>query len=190
MRCPVCDADNLDDSPECTSCGKTFPSHAGDGAAAAALEELEMTQVASADEAVRAEPLAGLEHTRLQEDRVAQPQWTGGALPLDRTQHQVDAGAPGGWSGDIELDSGREPDSGERTPVPTDTATCPWCGTASLGAICDACGRRKARFAEPPPEEERRASGEGTVTCPACFARVAREVRCSDCGMPFPLREL
>jgi len=149
-----------------------------------------MTQVASADEAVRAEPLAGLEHTRLQEDRVAQPQWTGGALPLDRTQYQVDAGVPGGWSGDIELDSGREPDSGERTPVPTETATCPWCGTASLGAICDACGRRKARFAEPLPEKGRRASGEGTVTCPACFARVAREVRCSDCGMPFPLQEL
>jgi hypothetical protein len=169
MRCPVCDAHNLDDSPECTSCGKTFPSHAGSGGAAPALEDLEMTQVASPDGAVRAEPLAGLEHTRFQEDGVAQPQWTGGG---------------------IELDSGREPDSGERTAVPTETATCPWCGTASLGAICDACGRRKARCAEPPPEEEQRASGAGTVTCPACFARVAREVRCSDCGMPFPLQEL
>ena len=148
MRCPVCDADNLDDSPECTSCGKTFPSHAGDGAAAAALEELEMTQVASPVQAVRAEPLVGLEHTRFQDD------------------------------------------SGERTPLPTETAICPWCGAASLDAICDACGRRKARFNEPPPAEERRKSGEGTVTCPACFARVAREVRCSDCGMPFPLQEL
>src|SRR3989442_1677162 len=152
MRCPVCDADNLDDSPECTSCGKTFPSRAGDGGAAAALEELEMTQVASADEAVRAEPLAGLEHTRLQEDRVAQPQWTGGALPLDRTKSRGDAGVRGGGRGDIELAPGGERERGGRTPVPTETATCPWCGTASLGAICDACGRRKARFAEPPLE--------------------------------------
>src|SRR5439155_25628280 len=85
---------------------------------------------------------------------------------------------------------GRGRQGAGRTPVPTETATCPWCGTASPGAICDTCGRRKARFAEPPPEEERRASVEGTITCPACFARVAREVRCSDCGMPFPLQEL
>ena len=99
------------------------------------------------------------------------------------------AKAQGARGGEIEVDRGREPDSGERTPVPTETATCPWCGTASPGAICDTCGRRKARFAEPPPEE-RRASVEGTITCPACFARVAREVRCSDCGMPFPLQEL
>src|SRR2546421_13061890 len=99
MRCPVCDADNLDDSPECTSCGKTFPSRAGDGGAAAALEELEMTQVASADEAVRAEPLGGLGHTRLQEDRGARPQWSGGAPPPDRTQYPVGAGGAAGGRG-------------------------------------------------------------------------------------------
>jgi len=28
------------------------------------------------------------------------------------------------------------------------------------------------------------------VTCPSCFARVAKEIRCSDCGVPFPLQEL
>src|SRR2546426_1606910 len=76
MRCPVCDSDNLDDSAECVSCGKAFPSRAEDGRAAAALEELEMTQVAPPEAPVRVEPLAGLEHTRLPADRAAQSQWT------------------------------------------------------------------------------------------------------------------
>ena len=190
MRCPVCDSDNLDDSAECVSCGKAFPSRAEDGRAAAALEELEMTQVAPPEAPVRVEPLAGLEHTRLPADRAAQSQWTAEAVPLERTQHEVDAEAQGAWEGEIEVDPGREPDSGERTPLPAETAICPWCGAASLAAICDGCGRRKARFAGPPPGQRQRASEEGTVTCPACFARVAREVRCSDCGTPFPLQEL
>ena len=190
MRCPVCDSDNLDDSAECVSCGKAFPSRAEDGRAAAALEELEMTQVAPPEAPVRVEPLAGLEHTRLPADRAAQSQWTAEAMPLERTQHEVDAEAQGAWEGEIEVDPGREPDSGERTPLPAETAICPWCGVASLAAICDGCGRRKARFAAPPSEAPQRASEEGSVTCPACFARVAREVRCSDCGTPFPLQEL
>jgi len=29
-----------------------------------------------------------------------------------------------------------------------------------------------------------------TMTCPSCFARVPQGIRCSDCGMPFPLQEL
>src|SRR5436190_966617 len=81
------------------------------------------------------------------------------------------------------------PGAGEDTPVADESSSCPWCGEASRGAICDACGRRKSSSAAPPPQSEAVASGE-TVTCPACFARVSREVRCSDCGMPFPLQEL
>src|SRR5256885_423456 len=99
MRCPVCDSDNLDDSAECVSCGKAFPSRAEDGRAAAALEELEMTQVAPPEAPVRVEPLAGLEHTRLPADRAAQSQWTAEAMPLERTQHEVDAEAQGAWEG-------------------------------------------------------------------------------------------
>ena len=79
---------------------------------------------------------------------------------------------------------------GEPTPAPPETATCPWCGTRSLGAVCDSCGRRKSRYAAPPVAEERRAATGEIVTCPSCFARVAKEVRCSDCGVPFPLQEL
>jgi hypothetical protein len=190
MRCPVCDAENLDDSPECIGCGKELPSHAKGGGVAAPPEGLEMTQVAPPDLAARIEPLAGLERTAFPDEPAAQPQWTAGPLPLERTLHEVGDGAQGAWSGPIEVDRAREPDIGERTPLPTETAICPWCGTASLDAVCDACGRRKARFAGPEAEVERRLRTEEIVTCPACFARVAREMRCSDCGVPFPLQEL
>src|SRR6202022_4756307 len=99
------------------------------------------------------------------------------------------AGArPPGARGE-EAGGGGEKKRGGPTPVAAQSATCPWCGEASLGAICDACGRRKSRYAAPAREREAVASGE-TVTCPACFARVSREVRCSDCGMPFPLQEI
>src|SRR2546421_566575 len=187
---PVAGADTWDVSGKGGGGGRASPPGGGEAPAAAALEELEMTRVAPPDAPVRVEPLAGLEHTRLPADRAAQSQWTAEAVPLERTQHEVDAEAQGAWEGEIEVDPGREPDSGERTPLPAETAICPWCGAASLAAICDGCGRRKARVAGPPPQERERASEEGTLTCPACFARVAREERCSDCGTPFPLQEL
>src|SRR2546428_7343425 len=112
MRCAGCDSDNLNDSAECVSCGKAFPSRAEDGRAAAALEELEMAQVAPPEAPVRVEPLAGLEHTRLPADRAAQSQWTAEAMPLERTQHEVDAEAQGAWEGEIEVDPRPEPGSG------------------------------------------------------------------------------
>src|SRR2546426_10905155 len=112
MRCPVCDSDNLDDSAECVSCGKAFPSRAEDGRAAAALEELEMTQVAPPEAPVRVEPLAGLEHTRLPADRAAQSQWTAEAMPLERTQHEGDAEAQGAWGAGIGANPGAGPSGG------------------------------------------------------------------------------
>src|SRR2546421_411392 len=65
----------------------------------------------------------------------------------------------------------------------------PGWGEAARGAVGGAGGRRRPRPAAPPPRSEAVAWGE-TVPSPACFARVSREVRCSDCGMPFPLQEL
>src|SRR2546428_9821276 len=113
MRCPVCDSDNLDDSAECVSCGKAFPSRAEDGRAAAALEELEMTQVAPPEAPVRVEPLAGLEHTPLPAGPAAPSQWTAEAMPLERTHHEVDAEAHGAWASEIEVDPGPDADSGD-----------------------------------------------------------------------------
>ena len=133
--------------------------------------------------------LPGLEMTKVEEG-AASTQWTGGPLAaLEPTRHEPAAGATPAWTAELELDPGRAADDAERTPVAPETATCPWCGAISLSAVCDACGRRKARYLQAVPREQAAASGE-TVTCPSCFARVGRDVRCSDCGMPFPLQEL
>jgi hypothetical protein len=172
MQCPVCDADNLDDAVECAGCGRMFASGQGAGGEGGPLEGLETTHFAPTGLA-RPESLPGVERTQIEADPQAASEWTAGELALESTLHEVAVG----------------PTSRERTPVAAESASCPWCGEASLGAICDACGRRKARYAAPAPEREAAVSGE-TVTCPACFARVSREVRCSDCGMPFPLQEL
>jgi hypothetical protein len=188
MQCPVCDAENLDDAVECAGCGRMFASGPGAGEADGPLEGLETTRFAPTDPA-RPESLPGVERTQIEADPRAASEWTAGELALESTQHEVAAGATTAWTPGGEIDRGRESTSGERTTVAAESASCPWCGETSPGAICDACGRRKSRYAAPAREREAVASGE-TVTCPACFARVSREVRCSDCGMPFPLQEL
>jgi hypothetical protein len=167
MQCPVCDADNLDDAVECATCGRQL-AQAPDLANAPPLDGLELTRVVSSDLEATSDPIPGLELTPIESDPRAPTQWTPGPL---------------------EVDLGREP-RGERVPVPDESAICPWCGATSLGALCDACGRRKSRYAVPPPERRQRSGPAETVTCPSCFARVLREVRCSDCGLPFPLQEL
>jgi hypothetical protein len=153
------------------------------------IEGLEATQLASPDLAVHVEPLAGLEQTRVEETSDGPPQWTAGPLPLERTQHDAVSGNDDPV-GVLEVDRGRENDAADRTPMPSESATCPWCGTPSLGAICDSCGRRKARYLAPAGPEGPGAAPDAMVNCPACFARVAKGARCSDCGMPFPLQEL
>ena len=188
MQCPVCEAENLDDAVECAGCGRTLAAGPGAGEDGGSLEGLETTHFAPVDPG-RIESLPGVEPTQLESDPQAPSEWTGGDLALESTLHEAAAGATAARSPGAEIDRAREPKSGERTPVADESSSCPWCGEASRGAICDACGRRKSRSAAPPPQSEAVASGE-TVTCPACFARVSREVRCSDCGMPFPLQEL
>jgi len=187
MQCPVCEAENPDDVLECAGCGRGLTSAAAT-ASISRLDGLEPTQVASADLAVAVEALPGLEMTQL-EAGDAPAQWTPGPLELEPTFHEPVAGATPAWTADVELDLGRAAGDGERTPVAPETATCPWCGAVSLSAVCDACGRRKARYLQVAPRERAAASGE-TVTCPSCFARVAPGDRCSDCGMSFPLHEL
>jgi len=192
MRCPVCEAENPDDVLECGGCGRALAPGADADVEVSALDGLELTRVESADLPTDVDAVPGLEGTQLEADAASPPQWTAGPLELEPTLHEAAAGATPAWTTDLELDSGREPDSGERTPMQPETATCPWCGAVSLAAVCDACGRRKSRYLEPRQREQvvvSVADGE-TVTCPSCFARVAMGIRCSDCGVPFPLQEL
>jgi hypothetical protein len=191
MQCPVCAADNLDDAIECGGCGLALAPESAGSDEAGQLDGLEPTRLASADRAVHVEALPGVEHTQLEADSTAASQSSAEFLALERTQHEAVAGATPAWTADLEIDRAREPDSGERTVTQPESATCPWCGAVSLGALCDACGRRKSRYLEPQTAAPRAATPTGeTVTCPACFSRVSKEVRCSDCGLPFPLQEL
>jgi|SRR4051794_7667789 hypothetical protein len=191
MRCPVCDTDNLDAAAECASCGKALRAALEDAVPGSpAIEGLLPTQVAEAGLPVAVDAVPDLERTRLQHDAAAPLSWTAGPLALERTAFAEDPQAVSSWTGEVELDLGREGDDAPRTPAPAETAVCPWCGAASLGAVCDGCGRRKLRYSAPPERDVvRRQSGE-TVSCPSCFARVAQDDRCSDCGTPFPAQEL
>jgi hypothetical protein len=188
MQCPICATDNLEDAVECIGCGSAIAPESAAAEHAGPVEGLETTQLASRDLLVDVEALPGVERTELDADPGAAPEWTAGELTLERTEHEA-AGVTAASNADVEIDLGREPESGERTPVPPETATCPWCGAVALGAMCDACGRRKSRYTAASARREATLPGE-TVTCPACFARVVREVRCGQCGMPFPLQEL
>ncbi|HET7785020.1 MAG TPA: hypothetical protein VFL36_03540 [Myxococcales bacterium] len=191
MRCPVCDTENPDAQAECGSCGKALRERQDEGLAPAPpLEGLLPTVEADRDLAVSPEIVPDLERTSIDQDADAPLSWTAGPLALERTALAADPDAVSSWTGGVELDPGRERDAEPRTPAPPETAVCPWCGTASLGAVCDGCGQRKLRYSVEPEREAARIDAGGTVSCPSCFARVAADARCSDCGTPFPVQEL
>lgn len=185
VRCAVCETDNPEDASDCESCGSplaALDSNETDAPVLAGLERthaaavevdvdamagLEATGISSRDLQVEAEPLPGVEPTRL----------------------EANPAAPSNWTAGVDLDPGREPRSFERTTLPPESATCPFCGAASLDAVCDHCGRRKARFTAPSPLARMAALGE-TRLCPSCFARVPGGPRCEECGVPFPVQEL
>ena len=106
---------------------------------------------------------------------------------------EADLSAISLWTiGGVDLDLGRAPDDGVRTPAPQDAKICPWCGTTSDDVVCDNCGRRKIRYAQPAaagPDAVADPNAE-KVHCPACLSRVMPGPRCSECGLPFPLTEI
>jgi hypothetical protein len=188
MRCPVCETENQ--GAQCVTCGKALDTGRDEAFDVAPIEGLEATQLAPPDLAVRVEQLPGVEHTQLAPQMDVAQHWTAGPIALERTEYEPVADALAGGGVGLDLDLGREPESAERTAVPTETAICPFCGTPSLDAVCDVCGRRKLRFTAAADEAGPAAASGETRVCPSCFARVPIEVRCSDCGMPFPLTEL
>jgi hypothetical protein len=184
MRCPLCETENPDDAAECASCGKQLQTDAELFEDAAPIEGLEETLADPWEsESVVIETLPGLEQTqlasrdlRIQDEHVPD---------VERTQLEADVTVPSFWSeSDIDLESGREQDLAPRTEKPQDTGTCPWCGAAATCAVCDSCGRRRARYTEAPLAALARQSDD-TILCPACFARVATGLRCPECGVPF-----
>lgn len=185
VLCAVCETDNPADVSECVECGRTLAAAGSDDGAVGALAGIERTLADPV--AVETSAIAGLEPTALAGRDVAVEDQRVAAL--EPTQLDADPAARSNWTTAVELDSGREMDLEPRTPAPAESAACPYCGTASLGAVCDGCGRRKARFAGPRALAGIAASGE-TRLCPACFARVPASARCEECGVPFPLAEL
>jgi len=184
MRCPLCETENADDLAECASCGKQLHTDAELLDDVMPIEGLEETLCDPWEtESALAETLPDLEQTqvarrdlRIQEERVP---------GVERTQLESDESVPSFWSaGSVELELGREQDLDPRTEKPQDTGTCPWCGAAAAGAVCDSCGRRRARYTEAPAAAAARQSDD-TILCPACFTRVADGPRCVECGVPF-----
>ena len=171
VKCPVCETTNSDDAAECGDCGKIL--------------------FADADLVVDVAPIEGLEETL--HDPLESATGPVAMIPeLERTQIEADPDAVSFWGGgvDPDLDLGREPADGQRTPAPQDTGLCPWCTAPATGAVCDNCGRRRSRYTVPLATAQVARAQDDTVLCPACFARVPTGARCLECGVPFAVVEL
>ncbi len=186
VTCPVCETPNPEDAAECAQCGKVLAVDADLLEDVAPLPGLEQTLQDRVD--ADGEAIPGLEPTLVADPHLEAPDQP---IPgVERTQLEEDPEAPVNWMGGAPIDLGRELDSGERTPAPQDTGTCPWCGSPATGAVCDNCGRRRSRYSAPPAAAQAQAVAGDDVMCPACFARVAPGPRCVECGVPFPVAEL
>jgi hypothetical protein len=181
MRCPLCETENPDDLPECEACGKQLHADAQVLDEVRPLEGLEETVRDPLESGVDPERMAEIEETqiasralRITEERVPD---------VERTPVEQSPGATSSWTvGHIELESGRETDPSPRTQLPADDGHCPWCGAEARNAVCDGCGRRRSKYTQAAPRAAAAATGD-TVLCPACFARVAADGRCAECGV-------
>ncbi|GAC1346822.1 MAG: hypothetical protein NVSMB23_25150 [Myxococcales bacterium] len=186
MRCPVCDAENPESSPECQLCGKEL---LREGPAAAPAPEpvpgLEQTVAAPAPDPA-SESFAELERTSVGEAGVEVE-----VQPIEVMRSDAAAapeGAASFWDAAApELTLDRAEDDGVRTASPADDGLCAYCGEYALDALCANCGQRRDRFLAPPQRAvPARPGGAERVLCPACFARVPAGPRCIECGLPFP----
>ena len=183
--CPVCDTDNPLTAVECASCGRVLRRPTEVPGFAPPIDGLDPTLHAAAE--VDVERVPELEPTAVATRSLRAPEER---LEVERTPYEA-SGAAQNWSaGPLELERGREEDQGPRTAPPVDSGACPWCGAVSSSAVCDSCGRHRARhFAAPLPPPDAPSSALDAVMCPACFARVAAGARCAECGVPLPVRE-
>jgi hypothetical protein len=192
MRCPVCETENRDDDTACATCGKALLVEADLVADVAPLEGLEETIRDPLESAIGpVQVLPEVEFTPVARKDLAVAVEI--MKDVERTPIEADPDAVSHWStAGVDLDLGRAPDDGVRTPAPQDAKLCPWCGVASDGAVCDSCGRRKIRYLQAVaagPEAAADPNAE-KVHCPACLSRVMPGPRCSECGLPFPIAEI
>lgn len=189
VKCPICETSNADDASECAKCGKALAVYLDLIDEVVPIDGLEQTIHDPLESATGPVPiLAELEQTQIaRKDLKVSPEVVPG---VERTPIEADPSLPSFWSaGGVDLDLGREPDDGQRTPAPEDTGICPWCNAPATGAVCDACGRRRSRYLTPVAAPAQASLSED-VLCPSCFARVSPGVRCNECGVPFPVVEL
>jgi hypothetical protein len=190
VKCPICETENPGDVPECGTCGRRFFTEADLVVDVTPIDGLEQTIHDPIESRTGPIPtIAELERTQIARKDLAIVVET--VPDVERTPIEFDPNAITHWTvGPVEVDLGRFPDDGQRTPAPQDTGVCPWCNAPGQGAVCDNCGRRRSRFTAPVAvPETARAQGED-VLCPACFARVPPGLRCIECGVPFPVVEL
>ncbi len=189
MKCPICDTDNSDDTPECATCGRKLFTDADLLEDVAPIDGLEQTIHDPVESATGPVPvIAELEQTQLaRKDLSVAVEVVPG---VERTQIESDPNAVSLWSGGVDLDLGRAPDDGERTPAPKDTGVCPWCNAPAQDAVCGNCGRRRSRYTAPVATAAVRALQGDDILCPACFARVPPGARCIECGVPFAGAEM
>jgi hypothetical protein len=192
MRCPVCETENRAGAADCATCGKAFFAQSirvPDAPLIEGLEETIRDPTESATGPVQMIPDVELTEVA-RKDLVV---WVDDMPDVERTPIEADPDEASRWTtGPVDLDPGRELDDGVRTPAPQDAKICPWCGTASDDVVCDGCGRRKTRYAQAAADgpEEFAAANVEKVHCPACLSRVLPGLRCSECGLPFPLTEI
>jgi hypothetical protein len=182
MLCALCETHNPVEVADCSNCGKQLHADARVLELVRPLEGLEETLRDPLESGVDPDDrMPELEQTqiasrtlRIVEERVPN---------LELTPIEADAAVPSSWTaGRLELESGREVDEAPRTPAPVDQGACPWCGAQANGAVCDSCGRRRSRYTEA-AQRTAGAANDETVLCPACFARVAADARCAECGV-------
>lgn len=179
----MCETTNDESALECARCGRQLLSEAQLVETIRPIEGLEESSYLDDTRLTpEGDPLEDVEHTMQEPAGAVAVE----SIPVEPTVVAGPVDVPlGPLPADFDL--GRESDGLPPTPAPGPVDACPWCGHASPGRICEACGRRVARYSEAPQQPARRAaaSGDSLVLCPSCLGRVKWEIRCNECGAPM-----
>ena len=174
--CPVCEHPQAQ-GEECDQCGKRLARTLPTATPVAPLPELELTPHAGGKAPVAVERVPELAATREAPvpapppERVADLEPTRGPAAVN----VVDAPLQ-------ELETGRAPDDGVRTAVPTGAAVCRYCRNVQAeGLVCDKCGMRLPRVRSGFSASSEDADAAWS-RCSRCHTRGRVGRPCTDCG--------